>query len=303
MLFRSLVLVLSISTSALIAEEATKFQFDGTWKPKGAMLRGEILPPPVLESITLIVEKNRYDVTVEGEDHSDSGTIELDVSTTPMRMTIKSEEGPNKGKTILAIYEIKNANAMRVCYDLSGEAFPKEFKAPKGTQHFLVGYRRQMPHGDSAPGKPDSKEATEQSSSGVLIHKNGLLDASQAFAYSFCINLRDHRGAKPLTGKQADYFRSQFLDRKYLEKHGLLEGDLPLITEPFEKPVEIRISDDLSTIAFITDSVNRGKELFLFRTVVEKGDPYSRIYVSLPNPPDPETGFIQPWIMRVELDY
>jgi hypothetical protein len=58
-------------------------------------------------------------------------------------MTIKSTSGPNKGKTILAIYEIKNVNAMRVCYDLSGTDFPKDFKAPKGTSYYAVGYRRQ----------------------------------------------------------------------------------------------------------------------------------------------------------------
>jgi hypothetical protein len=32
---------------------------------------------------------------------------------------------------------------MRVCYDLSGRAFPKEFKAPKGSDLYVAGYRRQ----------------------------------------------------------------------------------------------------------------------------------------------------------------
>jgi uncharacterized protein (TIGR03067 family) len=58
-------------------------------------------------------------------------------------MTIKSTEGPNRGKTFLAIYEMKDAGSMRVCYDMSGTEFPKEFKAPKGTQLYLAGYRRQ----------------------------------------------------------------------------------------------------------------------------------------------------------------
>jgi hypothetical protein len=58
-------------------------------------------------------------------------------------MTIKSNEGPNKGKTFLAIFEMKDAVSMRVCYDLSGKSFPAEFKAPTGTSLYLVGYRRQ----------------------------------------------------------------------------------------------------------------------------------------------------------------
>ncbi len=125
------------------SNENAEFQFDGVWKPKGAILSGVFLPPAVLETITLTIEKKKYEVTVKGEDHSDKGTFTLDETVTPKRMTIKSESGPNKGKTFLAIYEIKNANAMRVCYDLSGKAFPKEFKAPKDTELYLVGYRRQ----------------------------------------------------------------------------------------------------------------------------------------------------------------
>ena len=132
----------------------SKFQFDGIWKPKGAMLGGVLLPPPALKAITLRIDKDKYEVTVDGEDHSDMGTFTLNETTTPKRMTIKSTAGPNKGKTFLAIYEIKNADAMRVCYDLSGKAFPEEFKAAKDSELYLVGYRRQVPDANDAKGKP-----------------------------------------------------------------------------------------------------------------------------------------------------
>lgn len=127
------------------ASEQVEFRFDGVWKPKGAMLSGVLLPPPALNAIKLEIDKNTYEVAIEGEEQSDKGTFTLDESMTPKRMTIKSSSGPNQGKTILAIYEIKAANAMRVCYDLSGTAFPQEFKAPKGSVLYLVGYRRQPP--------------------------------------------------------------------------------------------------------------------------------------------------------------
>jgi len=81
---------------------------------------------------------------VEGEAMPDKGACTIDRSTTPKRMTITSTDGPNKGKTFLAIFEHKDAVSMRVCYDLSGKEFPKEFAAPKGTQLYLVGYRRQV---------------------------------------------------------------------------------------------------------------------------------------------------------------
>ena len=43
---------------------------------------------------------------------TDRGTCTLDTSASPKRMTIRGTEGPNRGKTILAIYEMKDASEM-----------------------------------------------------------------------------------------------------------------------------------------------------------------------------------------------
>jgi hypothetical protein len=43
-----------------------------------------------------------------------------------------------------AIYELTDTT-LRVCYDLSGKARPKEFKTKADTQLFLVKYKRQKP--------------------------------------------------------------------------------------------------------------------------------------------------------------
>ena len=134
----------------LIALLTVAFAFCST----AAVMGGAKAPKPALDAITLRISSTNYEVSVEGEQHSDKGTRTLDSTTTPNRITIRSTEGANKGKTFLAIYEMKDANSMRVCYDLSGTEFPKEFKAPKGTQFYLVGYRRQT---DSAPLVPESK--------------------------------------------------------------------------------------------------------------------------------------------------
>jgi beta-glucosidase len=115
---------------------------DGTWKPIAAVLGGARLPDEAVKAITLKLSGDNYEVTVAGEKEPDKGTCAIDTALTPHRMTIKSTSGPNKGKTFLAIYEMKDAVSMRVCYDLSGKAFPAEFKAPAGTSLYLVGYRR-----------------------------------------------------------------------------------------------------------------------------------------------------------------
>jgi uncharacterized protein (TIGR03067 family) len=101
------------------------------------------LPDAVVKTITLKIAGQKYEVTIKGQNQSDKGTCILDTKTNPKRMTITSTDGPNRGKTLLAIYKMKNADSMRICYDLSGKEFPKDFKAPKGTQLYVVEYRRQ----------------------------------------------------------------------------------------------------------------------------------------------------------------
>ena len=57
-------------------------------------------------------------------------------------MDITGTEGPNKGKTFQAIYEL-DGDTLKVCYDLSGKGRPTEFKTAEGTQLFLVIYTRE----------------------------------------------------------------------------------------------------------------------------------------------------------------
>jgi uncharacterized protein (TIGR03067 family) len=143
-----LILTLTFSNAlfALAADQDTSFKpgvasHEGVWKPASAILGGAKLPQPSLEAITLKISGINYEVTIVGE-QTDKGTCKLDQTTLPMRMTIIGTNGPNLGRTIPAIYEMKDAQSLRICYDLSGKEFPKAFAAPKGTKLYLVDYRR-----------------------------------------------------------------------------------------------------------------------------------------------------------------
>ena len=114
----------------------------GTWKPVAAELGGKPFPDEVLKTMKLVLSDGKYAVTV-GE-RTDEGTVKLDPAKTPRAMDIVGTKGPNQGKTIPAIYEL-TGNTLRICYDLSGKAHPKEFKTEAGTQLFLVEYKRQGP--------------------------------------------------------------------------------------------------------------------------------------------------------------
>lgn len=111
----------------------------GTWKPATAELAGHPMPEAVVKSISLKLDNGKYEVFV-GE-HPDRGTYTIDSGSKPKSMTIIGTEGPNQGKTFLAIYELKG-DALRICYDLSGAKRPTEFKSVAGTKLYLVAYHR-----------------------------------------------------------------------------------------------------------------------------------------------------------------
>jgi uncharacterized protein (TIGR03067 family) len=65
----------------------------------------------------------------------------VDSTTKPGSMSVTGTEGPNRGKTFPAIYEL-TGDTLRICYDLSGAKRPAEFKTVTGTQLYLVTYHR-----------------------------------------------------------------------------------------------------------------------------------------------------------------
>jgi uncharacterized protein (TIGR03067 family) len=87
----------------------------------------------------LVVEGDKYNVTVGIS--VDLGAIRIDPAAKPKTMDIIGTEGPNKGKTFLAIYEL-NGDTLRICYDLTGKVRPTEFKTRKGEPLFLATYKR-----------------------------------------------------------------------------------------------------------------------------------------------------------------
>jgi uncharacterized protein (TIGR03067 family) len=111
----------------------------GSWTPAKAELGGQPMTEAVLKSISLKLANGRYAVSVGGS--PDKGTYTLDSTSKPKGMTITGTEGPNKGKTFPAIYELKG-DTLRICYDLSGAKRPTEFKSIAGTRLYLVTYSR-----------------------------------------------------------------------------------------------------------------------------------------------------------------
>ncbi len=130
----------SVSMTTLAAGPADDAKaLQGTWIPAVAELAGKPVPDAVLKTISLRLDNGKYYVLVAGE--PDNGTYTLDTSSQPRGMTITGTEGPNRGQTFPAIYEL-NGDTLRICYDLSGAKRPADFKTVAGTKLYLVTYNR-----------------------------------------------------------------------------------------------------------------------------------------------------------------
>jgi uncharacterized protein (TIGR03067 family) len=143
MLLNSFPALLFVVSLLLVAPDANVGEDDaiqGTWLPLTAELAGQEFPDDVRKTIKLTIMGAKYTVSVGKQ--IDQGTTKLNTSVDPKHIDITGADGPNKGKTILAIYEL-NGDTLRVCYDLSGKNRPTEFKTKPGTQLFLVTYKRE----------------------------------------------------------------------------------------------------------------------------------------------------------------
>ena len=138
--FVALTLALSFALAARGDDAKDGDALQGAWLPSSAEIGGKPFPDEVRKTIKLVVKDDKYTVTVGKE--VDQGTVKLNPAAKPKEMDITGTDGPNKGKTILAIYE-RDGDTLRVCYDLSGKSRPKKFKTNEGTQLFFVTYKRE----------------------------------------------------------------------------------------------------------------------------------------------------------------
>lgn len=83
----------------------------------------------------------------------DKGETTTNWETNPGQLTIKGTEGPNTGKTILAIFEKTSEGQLRVSYDLEGKAFPTSFESTPENKYFVATYELAKEQPVSEPAK------------------------------------------------------------------------------------------------------------------------------------------------------
>jgi uncharacterized protein (TIGR03067 family) len=112
---------------------------NGLWALTSGVSKGESMPEATVNTIRLALRSGKYSVRVGNQ--VDQGTYTIDASKTPKTLTLEGTSGPNKGKKMLAIYELEK-ETLKVCYDTSGKAFPEKFESKPDTASFLATYKK-----------------------------------------------------------------------------------------------------------------------------------------------------------------
>jgi uncharacterized protein (TIGR03067 family) len=115
-------------------------RFQGTWKLESVEVGGEAVSQDNFKDVTLTIEGNKF-TTKEGEMVT-HGTYKVNVSKKPKTMDATFTDGPNKGKTLLGIYEL-DGDTYKACFDLSGKERPTKFESKKGTMLVVEVLKRQ----------------------------------------------------------------------------------------------------------------------------------------------------------------
>ena len=103
-------------------------------------MAGTPFPESVVATVSLVLTEGGYEANVGGL--IDKGTCEIDETTTPPQMRIVGTEGPNMGKTFLAIFDFPADNQLRVAYDLTGTAYPTSFDSSAENGYYVAVYAR-----------------------------------------------------------------------------------------------------------------------------------------------------------------
>ncbi|MCS7047176.1 MAG: TIGR03067 domain-containing protein, partial [Gemmataceae bacterium] len=114
-------------TVGAVGGSPKKTPIDGGWIAVEMEQDGKKLPADVVDklAIRLTIKGDVYTVSMSGQ-IVDRGTAKIDAKSKPTTVDITSEDGVNKGKTILAIIEV-DGDTLRACYDMEGKGRPTEF--------------------------------------------------------------------------------------------------------------------------------------------------------------------------------
>jgi uncharacterized protein (TIGR03067 family) len=114
---------------------------DGVWLPVAAFVAGEVVPIRELRIARFVLIAGRYEIVDSELRVLDTGAITIDRAVLPCSMDIVGLDGPNAGKTMLAIFEL-DRDLLTICYDLDVNVRPETLEPQEDQLLLQITYAR-----------------------------------------------------------------------------------------------------------------------------------------------------------------
>jgi uncharacterized protein (TIGR03067 family) len=117
---------------------------EGAWVPIAASVAGQSLVVGELRVKYLVLDAGGiYSIIDRSNQVVDSGEYLVDDAVSPRTMDIVGRDGPNAGRTMLAIYKLEG-DQLTVCYDLESTDRPAEMEPQEDQLLLSITYARAL---------------------------------------------------------------------------------------------------------------------------------------------------------------
>ena len=141
--------VLLMLPAALLRADVPKTgdkDLEGDWEVKSALKDGKDASPPVKAVMTFKGDS----ATMKMGDMTHTATIQVDATKTPRAIDVTPQDGPEKDKMSLCIYEVKD-DELNLCVADPGKDRPKELSGKEGSGNMLITLKRVKKRGGATP--------------------------------------------------------------------------------------------------------------------------------------------------------
>jgi uncharacterized protein (TIGR03067 family) len=114
---------------------------EGAWVPIAANVSGKELVVAELRVKYLVLDGHDYSIVDRSNQIVDCGEYLVNDSATPRTIDIVGRDGPNAGRSMLAIFELKG-DQLTVCYDLDGQRRPDNMQVHEDQLLLSITYER-----------------------------------------------------------------------------------------------------------------------------------------------------------------
>jgi uncharacterized protein (TIGR03067 family) len=113
----------------------------GAWVPISASVSGKELVVAELRVKFLVFDGHDYSIIDRSNQIVDRGEYLVNDRALPWTIDIVGRDGPNAGRSMLAIFELKD-NRLTVCYDLDGKSRPADMQSQEDQLLLSIIYER-----------------------------------------------------------------------------------------------------------------------------------------------------------------